>query len=561
MAPKKLPNQYLSSLKKPQIILVAKVAYNYDLNQACTVGQLRDDLSRRMQTVTNCENEGCAGEQCNPAVHVFTPEVYTPVTNRENLEALLETSQRDPPLPSPQTSPANPPADGAAQRRALAEQALAKVGLSLEEVSSLDVLPIDTGATSGHDTDPARTGTRRKTGGVLKNMLNSITGAAQPRSPLVPGPRASTPAPRLGPGAVVNRPLFPQPPQQRQAAAAQDDSSTLADTLKTMMQLMSDRQEAEIQERAEERRLREEALKNQIALAGLLEGNAAGKTDELKKGRVALVPHGNPVALAMTGCSIPPQFAIKGDTESIDLSHAKNKIKSGRAKQVLSDARFAETWPNQYLAPLTAASTGGLSHEQLSLCQWAGGFVAKIFAEIDETRNNSKEHNQLHMLMNMLRLAETYPWADIIALNEALFSALERGTLSWLSWEPLEKWWQMMENSLRTQVASRQAVPSKRPLAAIGAGAAPGGAQQPAAKKKKTDVDGVPGDFLKTNNVCIKWNINACNVQEAPHASPERGSTAQLQHICGACLYLKKTTDGSHSMKSCSLRNKQGVFC
>ena len=62
-------------------------------------------------------------------------------------------------------------------------------------------------------------------------------------------------------------------------------------------------------------------------------------------------------------------------------------------------------------------------------------------------------------------MAETYPWSDIISLNEALFSALERGTLSWLSWDPLEKWWEMMENALRTQAASRSAS-SKRPAPA-----------------------------------------------------------------------------------------------
>ena len=163
--------------------------------------------------------------------------------------------------------------------------------------------------------------------------------------------------------------------------------------------------------------------------------------------------------------------------------------------------------------------------------------------------------------MYMLRLAETYLWSDIISLNEALFSALERGTLNWNSWEPLEKWWNMMENALRTQAASRPG-PSKRPAPAPAPGPAPAGPGQPplAKKAKKSDIDGVPGDFLKSNNVCIKWNINTCSVQEATHSSPERGATAQLRHICGGCLYLNKGVDGTHCMKQCKNRNSKGLF-
>ena len=43
------------------------------------------------------------------------------------------------------------------------------------------------------------------------------------------------------------------------------------------------------------------------------------------------------------------------------------------------------------------------NHNKISLVQWAGGFVGKIFAEFPETRNNSREHNQLFVLMKMLR--------------------------------------------------------------------------------------------------------------------------------------------------------------
>ena len=66
--------------------------------------------------------------------------------------------------------------------------------------------------------------------------------------------------------------------------------------------------------------------------------------------------------------------------------------------------------------------------------------MGKIFAEFPETRNNSREHNQLFVLMKMLRLAETQPWAEVGEINQALFSALEQGVLTWRAREALEKW-------------------------------------------------------------------------------------------------------------------------
>ena len=172
MPPKNLPPQNLAGLKKAQIVTVAQNGYNLGLNSACKIDQLRDDLARRMTTILQCDNEGCGGGQCDPAVHVFAPEFYAPASaGRDNLEALLSTSttQQDAPIDVESGSPGavvNPPADVAAQRRAVAEAALAAVGPSLEEAANLDVVLLD-GATGG--SDRTETGTKRKTGNVFRS--------------------------------------------------------------------------------------------------------------------------------------------------------------------------------------------------------------------------------------------------------------------------------------------------------------------------------------------------------------------------------------------------------
>ena len=168
-------------------------------------------------------------------------------------------------------------------------------------------------------------------------------------------------------------------------------------------------------QREDDRAARVEQAKTQERLVELLakkvELSDPGIT--VSKGKVMLVPPPNPSALALTGCSLAPAYALQGDTSSLDLTGTRHKIKSGRRDNQLQDARFAETWPNQFLSPVLAASTGGLAHDKLNELQWAAGFCAKIFSEIEESRNGKPEHNQLYIFLKMLRLADKASWQAV----------------------------------------------------------------------------------------------------------------------------------------------------
>ena len=343
-------------------------------------------------------------------------------------------------------------------------------------------------------------------------------------------------------------------------AASQQPAPDLAVALAGILDMLKHKEETAATERDEERYLRDKQLEHTRQMTQLLDrklgtDSSAAAEPGTAKGRVTLVPPPNPVALAQTGCALAPQYALTGDTSTLDLSSAKNKIKSGRNCGITQDARVAETWPNQFLDPILTDSGAGLAHDKLSLTQWAGGFVAKIFAEIDVSRNGSKEHNQLGVLMKLLRIADIYPWAEIIKLNESLFSALERGALSWSNTAQLDAWWSRSMDALRLRMA-RPVQQQKRPLLDK-----PSGGQEPPAKKDRLkDIGGVPGNFLRTNNVCIKWNVGSCQVTAAAHDCPDRSVATQVRHICGGCLYLAKGEDGSHGMKTCRNKNREGLF-
>ena len=585
----------LADLKKKQIVFIAKEQFDTALHFNDRWGDLADDLTNLMNTVTECHSSGCDGGPCNPALHLFQPHEYLPPVSTEAsvVEALLQTTQNDQQI-TPSSSPSLQPADGPASRAALHQAAMSQIetdgatgGLADIEEEDEEDTPLDSRSALG---PASSSSSQARAGGRLSNGVRNLLNSLMPPTPRIDSPRLGTPAvrqpirpagqgqvqPRFPnntptvrqptPGTIPARHIPPPRPVQAQASGSNGD---LMSTVDQLMALVKSQQEESAREREEERSLRNEQIRNTNALAAVLEKFAdksmvsdPATTSAVSKGRVSMVPHANPTALALTGCAVAPKFAIIGDPASVDLKEARHKIKSGRNVGVTLDARISESWPNEYLCPLMmdGIDPKQFDHDKISLIQWAGGFASKIFAEFPEDRNETKEHNQLFMLMKMLRLAETQPWHEIMKINQALFSALERGVLTWLSREALEKWWRLARETLNDRAARPQ--PTKRTPAAPAPGQPP--AKRPDTKRdrpdKKNDVFGVPGDFLRQKNICIRWNVSSCSDSNDTHPSPDRSATAAVRHVCGGCAYLGKPDDTSHPMKSCRWKGGDGIF-
>ena len=602
----------LSELQKAQVAHVAGTLYGLTLNVANRRQDLADALAARMRLAESCDNVACDGAGCDPGIHIFQPVQYLlPAKGSTPIDRLLAEHQDDEPVQVIQESETddelNPPPDAGLQRQNLRDRAAAMLaeaaaaGVTAEDLFAPPAQGDSVSGTSSTATSvPATPTTTGRFGAWGRSLVSSLKSASMVGSPSPAGPlgpaRSAPPArhparnslfrqdpPRTGIEGAPPQPRFPPPPAPSQAARTQPQSQQavhprpeeqqaaaglpsgapdLASALAGVLDMLRHKELEAATERTQERYLRDQQLQNAKQMAELLDrklgtdGAVAGEPGA-SKGRVALVPPPNPVALAQTGCAVAPQYALLGDTSSLDLSSARNKIKSGRNSGLTQDARVAESWPNQFLDPMLTDSGPGLSHDKLSLVQWAGGFVTKIFAEIDVSRNGAKEHNQLNILMRMLRVADIYPWGEIIKINESLFSALERGSLSWTDMPLLDAWWSRAMDALRLRMA-RPALQQKRPLP--GGGTAAGGAEPPAKKDRLKDIGGVPGSFLRTNNICIKWNVGSCSAPSAPHDCPDKSVTTQVKHICGGCAYLAKGEDSSHSMKSCRFKNKEGLF-
>ena len=232
----------------------------------------------------------------------------------------------------------------------------------------------------------------------------------------------------------------------------------------------------------------------------------------------------------------------------------------------MKDARRAEIWPNQYLEPIVADGLeDGVKFEKLTFNQFIGGYVTKVFSEVDKSRNGSPEHNQLFMLIQIIRLNEKYTWEDVRPVVAGLFSGLDRGSFTWEDRAPMETWWKLAVDSLRDRVITRATnhMAVKRP--APGPHPHPGQAHQgqppaKAIKLKGKDVFGIEASLLKNASICIKWNTGSCQIQTSPHDSPDKSETKQVRHVCGGCWATSGVEDSSHPAKTCTKRGKDGLF-
>ena len=549
----------LAALNKVHIVHVAESLYNTQLDGKAKIDLLREQLQAVMEGSLACDNVACAGGPCNTGVHVFTVAQYTPGEGGD-MERLLQTTQNDDDAFTPgSTPPPNrvnplPRADGAEQQKQLALEALQRAGFS-----AADIWP--GGAT------PAPASNRLGTGSALRNLANMFSrSGSTPRPEITVGQGGSGAASPLQPPGPTHR-GGRQPPTERVQGlpppagfppATEPPAENSA--LDTMMKIV----EKQLEQSAAQSKS-QEALANKIT--DLLEKKLGGGDNDGEhsagptKGRVCMVPPNNPAALALTGVTVGPRWAMNGDLSTVDMNHVRKYIKSGRNGHSVQDARTAELWPNQYL-PAKPGSKDGVDYDELTFVQWIIGFITKIFAEVDDSRNGSVEHNQLRMLMKLCRLVQIYDWEDVRLIGAELFLGLERGALTWSDWQPMEIWWAQQIDFLRDRVVVRQT--RKRPLPAGPAGpksAAPPPGQPPAkSQKRNKDINGVPPDTLKSHHICIKWNVGTCSVQAAHHDSPDRSDSQQVRHICGGCWFLSQVEDESHSMRTCKRKNSSGVF-
>ena len=165
--------------------------------------------------------------------------------------------------------------------------------------------------------------------------------------------------------------------------------------------------------------------------------------------------------------------------------------------------------------------------------------------------------------MQLLKMATIYPYSEVQLVNEHLFSSLERGQISWDSWESLSAWWKRAEKAIEAKASAATAA-SLAPNHHHGNGNAKRGAEtpangQPPAKTPRDNYMGVPTQWLKDQMVCCRFQIGLCKSSSAPHANPDTHKGGMVKHVCGGCLKQGKGEE-AHPLKQCPHNKKENLF-
>ena len=319
-------------------------------------------------------------------------------------------------------------------------------------------------------------------------------------------------------------------------------------------------QELQAKQQADQERLLQYLTNRHITGSGSGTSPIQSSSMGQEKGRMAMLEPRNPAALIEAGVAYKPQFAYQGNLSNLDLSSAKNRLTSGRDPKNKQGVIIQEMWPNEFIEAFWFDETG---HKKATPLQWASGFITKIYTEFHPDLTGTREHNQVRIFMNLLKMATIYPYSEIQLLNEHLFSSLERGQISWDHWETLNNWWTRAENAIKAKAAATQAS-STFATPQVGMGQNKRGADQPAsgqppAKSPRDNYMGIPTQWLKDQLLCCRFQIGVCKSATAPHPNPDTHKGGMVRHICGGCLKLSKKEE-PHSMKQCPNKKENGFF-
>ena len=505
-----------------------------------TKAELIAAITAHMEVEQDCPNSKCLG-QCRPEVHEWTEAQYTPAGDGDvnsimaAINGILTNAQHDNPLGSSTSSFLTPgnasavldgPGDPQQQRLRLVQQTCAVLGVDFQQAAA------------------------QLTGG--QGQQQQVRVEHQP--PAQPQPGSSLPVltppqgQQLQVGVQQQAPVQPQPgygQPQSVPTPPQDGSSAPWLAILQQQQVMMDRQTAQ-----QDRLLKLlEAAQNKSSHPESNQDPSPPASSGLSAGRVGVIAPRNAENLALAGVSLPPMLRIEGDLATIDMAKMKTKLRSGRHWAGEAVASVMEPWPQQYLDRLL---TTPVPHNKLTLPQYFCGSITKIFSELDPSLRGSRVENQVKLLMLLSKQSLLSPWEDILALSDSLYCSLEQSSVSWDSWPSIQTWWDRSVDSLRSRSLQN---PNKRFKHDDGKDGSTSSNSSGVGKagQEPSLVVGLPAEWYKTNNICIKYNLGAC---EKPSSHKTVHGDHTLKHICGGCLKLEKGEDSSHPAKNCQHKSQ-----
>ena len=284
-----------------------------------------------------------------------------------------------------------------------------------------------------------------------------------------------------------------------------------------------------------------------------------GEHGKLKTNKVA-----NTGMAARFGVFATPTFEIDGEIESGDIAKMQKVLTAGHDKVGTGMVLRQSAWPHKMLQS-SVPGYNVVPHDDLTFHQFINGMLSKLTAETPEHKLDIELANKISMLQFLVEMSFHYEHKVIIKAYDQIHMAWQMKTFEWT--DP----WSTIEDRLKTirsrATVSPQPITYKKNFRCVtctkpsgggggGGQGAPGGA--PGKQSQDTVVNGVPTNYMKAQNICIRFNRPKGCPESASH-KVNSSSDVTLRHICAGC-FKKASTQEAHPVHDCDKGPFKSLF-
>ena len=267
-------------------------------------------------------------------------------------------------------------------------------------------------------------------------------------------------------------------------------------------------------------------------------------------GRIALRAVPNKMLCDRLGLAPAPNMVVEGDRTNVDYQKVQKYMKSGSKRGAGEFVERQTNWPEEFLAA-TAPSASKPEHDKLSFPELIDGMLGKVLSEIRPEKLDLEVANKLSYIKELTAMHYTLDLQNVLSINRKFLQGWENKRFEWSDWPRIEAF--LRESRFQQMVNSMARGRDQQ----FRNGNGRSNSAPPAPPKGASHINGVPTQFYKDNNICMKFNKGPKQCQEtsAPHKHPFE-SNRMLEHVCAACKKAGKSGVG-HGAYDSSCQNKQ----
>ena len=253
---------------------------------------------------------------------------------------------------------------------------------------------------------------------------------------------------------------------------------------------------------------------------------------------------------ARLGIHVSPVFEVQGDLVGVDMTKLR-KIMTPGADQVGAGLVFRQIrWPHKMLQP-EVPGFDVTAHKDLTFHQFINGMLSKLVTETPADRLDKALANKIAFTQFLVAMSFHYTHKQVLDTCHEMMMSWMMKEFEWTDWT-------VIEARLKGIRARFQHVPQYHTFTNRREPNHNGGGQpKPPAPQGKQDINGVPKDFMRNNQICMNFNDAGCKEKGSHENRFKAGQT--LKHICGGC-YKKDNSEQAHAASSCGKGPFKSLF-